>query len=333
MQIVVLHASALHLGFLGCYGNSWIGTPALDRFATEAVVFDQHYVNVLQVPHKRVGPTKDAAVVRVDASQAPKGIARAIGESAPEPCLCWVDLEDLCPPWQLPAELAGCYLDETDDATPLFDPALGTLDSHNLDSWHRLRSTYAAKVTQFDEQLEQLLGALRRQAWWDESAVLLTADCGLPLGEHGVVGHCRPWLHDEVVHVPLLIRLPGAAQAGRRVGALTQTLDVEATLAQWLQMPAPPFGQGLVPLLQCTVEVLHQAVLSCATCGSEAEWSLRTLDWAYLLPQSSVEPTNARGPQLYVKPDDRWEVNNVIQHHFEVAENMHAEIQRRIGTL
>jgi hypothetical protein len=29
-----------------------------------------------------------------------------------------------------------------------------------------------------------------------------------------------------------------------------------------------------------------------------------------------------RGPQLYVKPDDRWEVNDVRQHHLEVAEHL-----------
>jgi arylsulfatase A-like enzyme len=32
-----------HLGYLGCYGNDWIETPHLDRLASRAVVFDQHY--------------------------------------------------------------------------------------------------------------------------------------------------------------------------------------------------------------------------------------------------------------------------------------------------
>ena len=45
MKIVVLEASALHLGFLGCYGNDWVATPNLDRLAAEGVVFDRHYAD------------------------------------------------------------------------------------------------------------------------------------------------------------------------------------------------------------------------------------------------------------------------------------------------
>src|SRR5580704_7164679 len=45
MKVLVLHTSAFHLGFLGCYGNTWIETPHLDRLAAEAVVFDQHHAD------------------------------------------------------------------------------------------------------------------------------------------------------------------------------------------------------------------------------------------------------------------------------------------------
>src|SRR5262245_60985566 len=42
-RAVVVTFDRLHSGFLGCYGNDWIETPNLDRLATEAVVFDQHF--------------------------------------------------------------------------------------------------------------------------------------------------------------------------------------------------------------------------------------------------------------------------------------------------
>src|SRR5438874_2724726 len=45
MKILVLNAGALHLGYLGCYGNEWVATAALDRLAAEGVVFDQHYAD------------------------------------------------------------------------------------------------------------------------------------------------------------------------------------------------------------------------------------------------------------------------------------------------
>src|SRR6202521_3892592 len=48
MRILVIEASALHLGYLGCYGNDWVATPNIDRLASESVVFDRHFYDVEQ---------------------------------------------------------------------------------------------------------------------------------------------------------------------------------------------------------------------------------------------------------------------------------------------
>src|SRR5947209_6725045 len=47
MKALVLELADLHLGYLGCYGNEWVATPALDRFAAQGVVFDQHFAGWL----------------------------------------------------------------------------------------------------------------------------------------------------------------------------------------------------------------------------------------------------------------------------------------------
>ncbi len=44
-KVLVIVARGLQLGALGCYGNGWIDTPALDRLAAEGVVFDQHFAD------------------------------------------------------------------------------------------------------------------------------------------------------------------------------------------------------------------------------------------------------------------------------------------------
>ena len=48
MKILVLEAFGLHLGYLGCYGNDWLATPAFDQLAAEAFVFDQHFADGLK---------------------------------------------------------------------------------------------------------------------------------------------------------------------------------------------------------------------------------------------------------------------------------------------
>ena len=54
MNVIVVVCNSLHLGFLGCYGNSWIETPNLDRLAAEGVVFDHHFPeNLTTLPTRR----------------------------------------------------------------------------------------------------------------------------------------------------------------------------------------------------------------------------------------------------------------------------------------
>ncbi len=46
--------------------------------------------------------------------------------------------------------------------------------------------------------------------------------------------------------------------------------------------------------------------------------------WAYLLP---LGDDAGRAAQLYVKPDDRWELNDVLQHHPALAEHLDAVLR------
>ena len=41
MNIVCIVVDRLHWGYLGCYGNTWVATPAVDRLASEGFVFAQ----------------------------------------------------------------------------------------------------------------------------------------------------------------------------------------------------------------------------------------------------------------------------------------------------
>src|SRR5207253_1257627 len=55
----------------------------------------------------------------------------------------------------------------------------------------------------------------------------------LRLGEHGVIGPARAWLHEELVHVPLLIRFPRRQQEGLRMNTLTQPADLARTIEEF----------------------------------------------------------------------------------------------------
>jgi hypothetical protein len=233
--------------------------------------------------------------------------------------LVWVDLPGLAPPWHIDPELAEAYFDEEEEelGSPWLDPPVGPLDDADGTAWSRLQNTYAAVVTAFDAQLGSVFDELRDRDLWDHLLVCVTASCGLALGEHGYVGPYRAWMHEESVHLPLISKMPGASDAGLRVSALTQPHDLMATLLESLGVDATP---GLPSLMRGEATELRPHICSGRRIGDSSEWLLRTPEWAFLLPLQIPAGDPPRPPQLYVKPDDRWEINDVRNHHLELAE-------------
>jgi arylsulfatase A-like enzyme len=254
---------------------------------------------------------------------------------ARERWLFWVDLDMLQPPWQVPEPFAAQYfqgpaaedeedepedLPEEEELTPLPDPVAGLMDLQDDITFLRLQRTYAGAVSYLDAIVGDLLETLRGRGLLEEMLVVVTSDRGTPLGEHGVVLDGRPWLHDELIHLPLLVRLPHSAEAGLRIGALTQAVDLFPTLLDAFGLSVPEcHGRSLHPLLQRSTDQIRAYACVGLTEGGATEWCLRSPEWSFLLPIQTTE-SSPREPQLYVKPEDRGEVNNVLQHHQELAE-------------
>src|SRR5262249_32323224 len=168
----------------------------------------------------------------------------------------------------------------------------------------------------------------------EDTWFILTGSCGLALGEHGYVGEHRAWLHEEIVHVPLIVRQPGAADAGLRINSLTQPVDLLPTIVDILGLPpADADDHNLVPLIRGEQEQVRNHACSGLALGYSVEGSIRTAGWALLLPLSTPPEDPPRSPQLFVKPDDRWEVNDVRQHHLELADEMEQTLRKNVDNL
>src|SRR5579864_200223 len=68
---------------------------------------------------------------------------------------------------------------------------------------------YDAGIRWVDEQIKRLVDSLRRSKKWDESIFALTADHGEEFLDHGGRYHPPSKLTEELIHVPLLLRVPG----------------------------------------------------------------------------------------------------------------------------
>lgn len=107
------------------------------------------------------------------------------------------------------------------------------------------RDLYDGEVGYLDRQIGRLAGFLESRGLLEDTLLVLVADHGESLGEHGVLFR-HVGLHDTTTHVPLLIRWPGRERQGRRIAGLVETVDVFPTIlkAAGLNPPASD-GQDL----------------------------------------------------------------------------------------
>ena len=114
----------------------------------------------------------------------------------------------------------------------------------------RLRSQYFGMVSEVDDQLGRVLDHLLVTDQYDDTLVVVTADHGEQLGDHGLIQ--KLGFYESSYAIPCIIRPPGRpAAAGRVVETFTEAVDVLPTIAELLgqEVPAQCDGASLEPFL------------------------------------------------------------------------------------
>ncbi len=93
----------------------------------------------------------------------------------------------------------------------------------------RMRNAYEAAIASLDHEIGNLMDALRRRGLLDNTVTVVTADHGEQFGEHGLLDHGNS-LYLPLLHVPLIVTLPGGEAAGRVVEATVSLRDLPATV-------------------------------------------------------------------------------------------------------
>ncbi|MEX2559845.1 MAG: sulfatase-like hydrolase/transferase [Pirellulales bacterium] len=390
MNCICLVVDRLHSGYVGCYGNSWIATPALNRLAAEGFVFDQALVDGVRVedtfvslltgshvlervshPGKK-GPTLPAILgrnrirstlisddprisrhplaadfaelIELEAPREP-AMAEDVGEthlagffataadwlskaSAPKaagPFCLWLHTQGMAAAWDAPLEMREQYADE-DEPPPAKSaevPALWLPEDYDPDELLAISQAYAGQVSLLDLCLGGLLDLVRGFSLGGDTLVVLVSARGFPLGIHRSIGAVDNRLYGELVQVPWLMRFPDGLGAAARSQALVQPCDLAATLLEYWHIEAAlpsASGRSLLPVVrEEAAEVRQQAFLL----GDDGEQALRTPDW-YLrrLKAASTADQTRLHHELYAKPDDRWEVNDVADRCADIAESL-----------
>jgi len=102
---------------------------------------------------------------------------------------------------------------------------------------------YDAEIATLDDAVGALLDGLKTRGLLDDTIVVVCADHGENIGEHGMIGHFQS-LHRTTLHVPLLVRFPGKFDGGRAVTDLVRLEDVPPTLLELCGLPVPADFDG-----------------------------------------------------------------------------------------
>ena len=192
----------------------------------------------------------------------------------------------------------------------LVDRAREDPDAVSKDDRRLLSDLYDEAVSHVDRRIATLLEAVDL----DETLVCLTGDHGEAFFEHGYFEH-PPWLHQELLHVPLV--LLGAGVEETRVEApvglesLYETLpalaglNVDPTLPPWDDPPAAVCS-AVAHADRYTPETIRADALRLA---------VRSGDWKLHLPPDD-------SPDLYDIANDRGERDDVAGEHPAVVDRL-----------
>lgn len=202
-----------------------------------------------------------------------------------------------------------------------------------------LLALYDAALYNMDVFLGRVFDKLRQKGIEDRTLVIVTADHGEELLEHGFVGHAstslNAKLYEEVTHIPLVFRLPGQ-QSGGRVSSLVQQIDIAPTILDVMHIPIPPITQGVSLKQEVEValtlppgsrhRVIHPAIfLESSIAGNQTTkeredlWlrGIRTDQFKYI---QELQGTKITGEYLFdLRQDPREEKTLAASHGSEVA--------------
>lgn len=145
------------------------------------------------------------------------------------------------------------YTGEIDGTVYGDDRVHAGMDPRDL---RHLIARYDGEIRYTDDTIAEILRMLEAAGLLVNAAVIVTADHGEEFFEHGAVGHQQS-LFEEVLHIPLMIELPGRPSVSRRIDEVVSLIDIYPTICELFGVacgPASERSQSLADYLSPTGE-------------------------------------------------------------------------------
>ena len=172
------------------------------------------------------------------------------------------------------------------------------------------RQEYYALITHMDEQIGKILDALKASGKADNTYIIYTADHGLAVGHHGLIG--KQNMYEHSLCPPLIINGPGI-EAGKRVNSRVYIQDIVPTTLELAgAKPDQPIDfESLLPRAKGEVatgrDVIYGAYTMLQRCAIKDGWKVIYYPKAkayrlYNLDKDPLEMTDlAKNPEFAAK--------------------------------
>jgi choline-sulfatase len=182
---------------------------------------------------------------------------------------------------------------------------------------------YDGEIAYADSAVANWIAFLKKAGVYDNAIIVVTGDHGEGLGEHGEDTHGL-FLYDSTLHIPLILKTPGAAHHGTVIESQVRTTDILPTILSATSV-APPEelnGESLLPLIDQTSKANHALF-------AETDYPLRW-GWASLraLRADDTKWIEAPRPELYNLQSDPKELKNLYPADASKVQSMQAEMAK-----
>jgi arylsulfatase A-like enzyme len=241
-----------------------------------------------------------------------------------EPFVLVVDCFDPHEPWAPPRKYLDLYGDPDYEGPEIASARYGLAGYLTPEQLRRMRAIYAAELTMTDRWLGHFMDHFYELGLDSNTVLLLLSDHGFLLGERGLTGKVPSELHPELAQVPFIIVHPEDKAAGEVTSYFASTHDVGPTLMSMVGVDPPDYLEGvdLSPLLDRKQpgekRDFHYG-------GLYNRFYIRTDDWCLIAD-------NLGGSRkLYELASDPSEINNVVDRHPKLAEELYQQVLESTG--
>ncbi len=186
---------------------------------------------------------------------------------------------------------------------------------------------YDGEITYIDEHIGNLINILKKNRIYDNALIIITSDHGEEFQEHGGWSHGRT-LYNEVIKIPLIVKLPLSKHAGMKSTNLVSTIDLAPFILKRAGVKVPSNMKGVSELISGSEDFRKKKIISEHGPTTKEGVTIRSLtsyDWKMIETTEEINGGMTK-IELFNLYKDPFEKNDISSTNAEIVEEFLREL-------